>query len=193
MVRLPVLRLAVLAAPLLAVLLLAALLLAALAPAARAGYVFYYRVFGTWTVTCWQDEPTGRKDCNLTAPPADLSTGGGRSKVAVWETAPGAFALSVQLRGVAIGSQQVLLTVDGGAGGSEGQTAATDHAGLAGWDGAAALALVGAMRGGQALVLREQPGAGHPVRQETIPLDGFAQALDVYRLKVRGEGIIQEK
>jgi len=167
-----------------------ALILAAgaLAPPAEAGYVFYFRVFGAWTVTCWQNEPTGHKDCNLTAPQADLSAAGDKSKVAVFETAPGAFAISVQLRGVATGAQKIHLAVDGGT----AREATSDRAGLAGWDGAAAAKMVAAMRAGKTLTLRSQAGADQPAREEAVPLDGFAQALDVYRLKLRGEGVLKD-
>lgn len=158
----------------------------ALSGTARAAYVFYFRTFGDWTVTCWLDEPTKRKSCVLQAPPAAVQTGG-RSRVAVTEPAPERFTVPVQVRGTLPRAPLLDLRVDGNA----PHRATPDRVGGTGWGGDAAAAIVAQMKAGKVLTLTvSDRDAKAPPRVEALSLVGFAPALSTYQAKLRAEGIL---
>jgi len=67
-----------------------AFLIAALqASSTDAAYVLFFHAYGDWSVICSKDEGSGRRWCNMSAPPPSLATSGPRTVVMVSEPAPG--------------------------------------------------------------------------------------------------------
>ena len=167
-------------------------LIAALAAAAPAvaSYVFYYRTFGDWSVTCWSDRASGNKACSLSAPPPVLEDtiprGRSRSLVTVTEAPAGAFVVTVRVPGVLVPGSPVFLRVDK----SAPHEARPDGRGVAAWGGTEAADIVAELKAGRRLGLRSFPLGGKAPRDEAFSAEGFAEALAVYRRHLRTHGII---
>ncbi len=165
----------------------AALALAVLLPAtAGAAYVIYFRTYGEWSVICARDEPSERRSCTLSAPPPALAAS--RSVIAVGEPAPGAFSVTLHVLGLIASEDPVYLRIDSQA----PHQARADRIGTVTWSGAEAAAIIQELRAGGRAVVRSFGGDGQP-RDEILTLEGFAEALESYRAKLRLYGITTDR
>lgn len=161
--------------------------LATASVSAHAAFVFYFRTFGDWSLICALDEPSGRRDCSLSAPPPALAAS--RSVVAVTEETAGAFAVAVRLLGAFTPGAPVYLRVDANA----PHRGDPDRLGEAAWRGAAAERILDELADGERVVLRSFVGSGAEPRDEIVRLAAFAEALELYRAKVRRYGALAEQ
>ncbi len=158
-------------------------------PEARASYILYFHTFGDWSVICWTDEASGRKDCSLTGPPPAIDLNERHSQVAVAEQAAGAFTVTLRVRGAIEPGQPAFLRVDGNA----VHRAVPDRLGGAGWDGPEAAKIIGELEAGTGMVVRSFAAGSGAARDEFLSLDGFGDALAAYRANLRTFGIIRRK
>ena len=154
---------------------------------AGATFVFYFRTFGDWSLICALDEPSGERTCSLSAPPPALAAS--RSVVMVREEAAGDFAVAVRLLGAFTPGAPVYLRVDD----HPPHRGAADRLGETAWRGEAAEAILGQLAEGERAVLRSFVGDGAEPRDEILRLGAFAEALELYRAKVRRYGALADE
>lgn len=151
--------------------------------ATAATYATYMRVHGDWTVVCGRDEPTGRRSCDLEAPPPRL--GVNRSTIVVvgadegGAEVDGDAAVKVRIGHPITPGSPVFLRIDA----NPPHQAQPSRTGEAEWRGAQAENILAELRNGRRLVVRSFTGAPAEPRDEGYSLAEFPQALRDYREK----------
>lgn len=162
------------------------LLLLSQAVPAKAAYVFYHRVIGDWTIVCWRSDATAIDDlCRLSAPPASLANRERQNVVVVHEYRANTYQVAIEIRDTLVEGQPVFLRVD-----SYAVHETVPEGRLARWSGKAALDILSEMRVGRSMVYRVQTvpdGLPHDTR---VSVEGFAEALSVYRRVIRQHGLL---
>ncbi len=153
---------------------------------ARASYILYFHTFGDWSVICWTDEASGRKDCSLTGPPPTIDLDGRHPQVTVAEPAAGVFTVTLRVRGAIQPGQPAFLRVDG----NPVHRAAPDRLGSAGWSGPEAAKIIDEFKAGTWMVVRSFAAGSGAARDEFLSLSGFGDALTAYRGNLRTFGIL---
>lgn len=152
---------------------------------ARGAYILYYHAFGDWTVICTRDEPTGRKDCTLTAPPPSLRSKERSASIEVSERGPESPTVTIRIYHPIDGAAVSELWIDS----KESHPIPTSRVGEARWRDDAARKLIARFETGDMLVLATRaPGTSEP-HQTVISLLRFKQALGAYRDGLRHHGI----
>ena len=158
----------------------AAFALLAIMPAS-AGYVFFHRPVGDWSVLCWSDLSTKARTCRLSAPRPKLSYSLAPNVIEVREWAPGAFQVIVTVRDRTMEGLPLSLRIDGL---GIHETAVRD--GMAWWSGEEAARIILEMQRGRKAIYRVQ----------TIP-DGMPRdvriSFDIYRGVIRSHGLLEER
>lgn len=147
---------------------------------ARAGmpYVLYLSTWGAWTVTCSEDMASKAKSCTLSTPPPALGTMPDR--ITVTQITPDSFAVQAKTLGSIDPAYPLSLVVDG----HLPLKAKPTPFGEVTWRGRDAQVLVSRMEQGRNLRLHSV-GADGRAKEEILHLDGFPQALQALRQKVR--------
>lgn len=158
-------------------------LLAAAAPA-LAGHVFFFHVYGAWSVTCDRALADGRETCLMSAPPPAI--GGPRPMIAVTEPMPGSFTVAVRVPGHIDPARPFLLAVDG----DPVDTATPTPFGEASWSGPKGTALAARMTQGSQAVLYYGLISGE-AQSEAFSLSGFAEARTSLGQNLRVHGILR--
>jgi len=167
-----------------------AFLIAALqASSTDAAYVLFFHAYGDWSVICSKDEGSGRRWCNMSAPPPSLATSGPRTVVMVSEPAPGVFSIGINVGTTTAPKQPAFLRVDG----NLPHRVQPNRVGEAGWSGPDAAAIVDQLKRGKALVVRSFAAWTGAPRDEIFSLDGFNEALSAYREKRLIYGVTPDK
>lgn len=164
---------------------LAALIVAMAAVPARGAYILYYHTFGDWTVICTRDEPTGRKDCTLTAPPPSLGSREGSASIEVSERGSEGPTVTIRIYHPIDGTAASELWIDS----KESLPITASRVGEARWRDNEARTLIKRFETGEMLLLNTRaPGVPQPY-QTVISLLGFKQALATYRDGLRHYGV----
>jgi len=159
---------------------LAALLV--VSASADAAYVYFYRVFGDWSLVCALDEPSGRRTCALSAPIPQLAAP--RSVVDI-RSDGGGWVVLVRVLAGHRDDAPIYLRVDD----HEPHQAKLDRFGHATWNGADAAAIVDEMKDAEGVVVRSFAGAEGQPRDEFIAADQFSAALEACLARLRGDPI----
>ena len=152
-------------------------LVALAAGSAYASYASYLRIHGDWAVLCGLDEPTGRRWCDLKAPPPAL--GATRSEITILDEGRGGSVVKVRIGHPISPDSPVFLRVDANAP-HQAQPART---GEAEWRGGEAATILAELGGGRRLTLRSFAGTPAKPRDEWYALERFNQALLDYQAK----------
>ena len=164
---------------------LAVVVMAIVALPARGAYILYYHTFGDWTVICTRDEPTGKKDCTLTAPPPTLGSREGSASIEVSERGSEGPIVTIRIYHPIDGTAASELWIDS----RESYPIPTSRVGEARWRDGDARKLIERFETGEMLLLNTRaPGTAQPY-QTVISLLGFKQALAAYRDGLRHHGI----
>ena len=164
---------------------LAVMLMAIVALPARGAYILYYHTFGDWTVICTRDEPTGKKDCTLTAPPPTLGSREGSASIEVSERGSEGPIVTIRIYHPIDGTAPSELWIDS----RDSHPIPASRVGEARWRDGDARKLIGRFEAGEMLLLNTRaPGTAQPY-QTVISLLRFKQALAAYRDGLRHHGI----
>ena len=148
-------------------------------------WVFYDRNFGDWVVVCWSTaEGSADRQCSLSAPPQTLAQ---RTDILlhVQEYAPDMFQVGIEIRGDPQPDAPASLK----AGDFPAHIVpVADRWGR--WARAAGFRIVSEMRAADSLAFRVRLAPNGQVRDRTVSLIGFRDALDAYRAEIRRHGIL---
>jgi len=166
--------------------LIAVLAAAVLGTARPAGaWVFFYQTFSEWSVVCWRShEGANDPRCSLSAPP-DSHALGTRNVLHVQEYAPDAFQVAIEVRDKPMPGIPVFLRI-----GQKAPREAGVRDGFAAWTGNQAALILGEMLAADRVVFRIQTAPEGMPRDAIVSLQGFGQALEVYRREVRRYGLL---
>lgn len=151
------------------------LLVPAAGAATDATYATYMRIYGDWTVLCGLDETTGRRNCDLKAPPQRLGVTPSEIVIAIEES--GETVVSVRAGHPISPGSPVFLRVDT----NPPHQAEPTRTGEAAWRGEDAARILAELEGGRGLILRSFVGTPAQPRDEWYSLALFSQALLDYR------------
>ena len=151
-------------------------------------YVVFHKTVGDWEILCAGADPTSKRSCRLSAPPAKIADKKPQNVVVVSEPAPNSFSVELQIRDIVKAGLPAFLRIDGF------QThEAPVRNGRAVWRGQAALRIVSEMRAGRSAVFRIQTGPDGLPRDARISLLGFREALRDYRNALRAHGLLSAR
>lgn len=156
---------------------------------AHAAYVLFFHTYGDWSVICSKDEASGRRWCNMSAPPPSIATSEPRTVVTISEPTPGNFSIGLNVGTTTAPEQPAFLRVDG----NLSHRVQPNRVGEAGWSGSEAVAIVDQLKRGKAMVVRSFAAWTGAPRDEIFSLDGFNEALSAYREKRRTYGVTPDK
>lgn len=166
--------------------LLLVLLTASLAATpADAQFVVYHATLGDWTTTCDRDQVSSRVTCTMSAPPPRMDLEHSGATIVIDESAGAGPSVWFRVRGAIDASKPVLALIDANA----PVDGVANRFGEGGWRGAAALALIEAMRQGARMTLVWSVESGPDRRAAQFNLADFPAALADYRRKLAEFGI----
>ena len=123
-------------------------------------YATYMRIYGDWTVLCGLDEPTGKRVCDLKAPPPRL--GVTPSEIAIAIEGTGETVISIRVGHPISPGSPVFLRVDT----NPPHQAEPTRTGEAEWRGEEAVRILAELEGGRGSVLRSFVGTPAQPRDE---------------------------
>lgn len=140
--------------------------------AAPAGYVYYFRTFGQWTVICGRDNAGGGEtgNCTLSAPPPEIH--GADSQIEIGQGPSGQPAVTMRVRGTLMPDSPFYLRVDA----REPHQTIPNRFGEGGWSGAEAQRIIDELKAGEQVVVRWFVGPPPSPRDEMLSLSSFDDA-----------------
>jgi hypothetical protein len=168
---------------------LALLWCAVSATTAAAGYVFYNKVVGEWTVTCWRPMSGDGKPCRLSAPLELLAPLTPQNMIVVTEVADDSYQVSLEIRDAVSAWLPAFVRVDGNQAHETGVAG-----GVAAWSGEQAVSILREMNEGQHLVFRIYTGPEGLPRDVHVALGySFTEAFTAYRQTLRAHKMIKAR
>lgn len=156
---------------------------------AAAGYVFYNKVVGEWTVTCWRPMSGGGKSCRLSAPPELLAPLAPQNMILVTEVANDRYQVSLEIRDAVSAGLPAFVRVDGNQAHETGVSG-----GVAVWNGEEAVSILREMNAGQHMVFRIHTAPEGLPRDVHIALGySFTEAFTAYRQTLRAHEMIKAR
>ncbi len=167
-------------------LMLAWLLVAALVTPAAAGYVFYNKVAGEWTVTCWRQMSGSEKSCRLSAPPELLAPLAPQNMIVVSEVRNDQYQIRLDIRDAVSVGLPAFVRIDDNLAHETGVAS-----GSAVWIGDEAVSILREMHSGQHMVFRVHTAPEGLPRDIHVALGpAFTEAFTAYRQTLRAHGLI---